>query len=89
MRRPFAAWQQMALDPIDSQQPRPNVPRQGRIRRCRVRHVTILPGDDGPIVQVDCLLGGRDHPLPLGSMDDAREICNACTATTIWRADEP
>jgi hypothetical protein len=78
----------MALDQIDPQQPRANAPRQGRIRRCRVRHVTILPGDDGPTVQVDCLLGGRENPLPLGTMDEAREICNACTATTIWRADE-
>jgi len=62
--------------------------RGGRIRRCRVRHVSILPGDDGPRVQVDCLLGGVDHPLPLGTMDEARPICNACTARTVWRADE-
>jgi len=40
------------------------------------------------MVQVDCLLGGRDHPLPLGTMEEARPICNACTATTVWRADE-
>lgn len=78
----------MALDPIDPQQPRANVPRQGRIRRCRVRHISILPGGDGPTVQVDCLLGGAQHPLALGTMDEARPICNACTATTIWRADE-
>jgi hypothetical protein len=53
-----------------------------------VRHVSILPGDDQPTVQVDCLLGGPEHPLPLGTMDEARPICNACTATTVWRADE-
>jgi hypothetical protein len=40
------------------------------------------------VVQVDCLLGGRDRPLPLGTMDEARAICNACTARQIWRADE-
>ena len=39
-------------------------------------------------VQVTCLLGGIDHPLPLGTMDEARPICNACTARTVWRADE-
>jgi hypothetical protein len=78
----------MALDSANPQHLRTNVPRQGRIRRCRVRHVAILRGDKGPAVQVDCLLGGRDHPLPLGTMDEARRICNACTATTIWRADE-
>ena len=77
----------MALEPIDSIQRIP-IPRTGRIRRCRVRHVSILPAGDGLCVQVDCLLGGRDYPLPLGTMDEARPICNACTATTVWRADE-
>lgn len=61
---------------------------RGKIRRCRVRHVSIIPGQDGPRVQVDCLLGGMEHPLPLGTMDEARPICNACTARTVWRADE-
>lgn len=64
------------------------IPRQGKIRRCRVRHVAIMPGGAEPTVQVDCLLGGREHPLPLGTMDEARLICNLCTATTVWRADE-
>jgi hypothetical protein len=54
-----------------------------------VRHVSIVPfGRELPTVQVDCLLGGHDYPLPLGTMDEARPICNACTATTVWRADE-
>jgi len=39
-------------------------------------------------VQVDCLLGGLDHPLPLGTMDEARPVCNACTARSVWREDE-
>jgi hypothetical protein len=79
----------MALETIDSAERTP-IPRQGRIRRCRVRHVSIVPAADGqlPTVQVDCLLGGPDYPLPLGTMDEARPICNACTATTVWRADE-
>jgi hypothetical protein len=72
---------------LDSGTPTP-VPRKGRIRRCRVRHVSIVATPGGRRVQVDCLLGGAEHPLPLGSMDEARPICNACTATTIWRADE-
>ena len=66
------------------------IARTGRIRRCSVRHVSLLPGEADPRdrVQVDCLLGGREHPLPLGTMDEARPICNACTATTVWRPDE-
>lgn len=62
--------------------------RRGTIRRCRVRHVSVLPGPKGGIVDVACLLGGVDYPLPLGTMDEARPICNACTAKTVWRADE-
>lgn len=77
----------MAIESIDSS-PRIPIPRKGRIRRCSVRLVSILPQPPARIVQVDCLLGGRDHPLPLGTMDEAREICNACTATTVWRLDE-
>jgi hypothetical protein len=77
----------MAVEKIESGARVP-IPRQGRIRRCRVRHVSILPAGDGARVQVDCLLGGLEHLLPLGTMDEARAICNACTATTIWRADE-
>ena len=78
---------QSALALIDTGE-REAIPRRGRIRRCRVRHVSVLPGPDGGVVQVDCLLGGIDYPLPLGTMDEAREICNACTATTVWRVDE-
>lgn len=77
----------MAAEPIDSSGRAP-IPRGGRIRRCRVRHVAIVPGSNGALVQVSCLLGGVDHPLPLGTMDEARPICNACTARTVWRADE-
>lgn len=64
------------------------LPRKGNIRRCRVRHVSIVSGAPQPSVQVDCLLGGREHSLSLGTMDEARAICNACTATTVWRIDE-
>jgi hypothetical protein len=77
----------MAVAALDSSARMP-IPRQGRIRRCRVRHVSVLSAGDGPRVQVDCLLGGIDHPLSLGTMDEARAICNACTATTVWRVDE-
>ena len=79
----------MALETVESAERTP-IPRQGRIRRCRVRHVSIVAGADGQpaTVQVDCLLGGPAYPLPLGTMDEARPICNACTATTVWRADE-
>lgn len=78
----------MALEPIETRRRR-LVIRAGQIRRCSVRHVSILAAhENGPRVQVDCLLGGRDHPLPLGTMDEARAICNVCTARSVWRDDE-
>ncbi|HET7646028.1 MAG TPA: hypothetical protein VFM03_06030 [Candidatus Limnocylindria bacterium] len=77
----------MALNPIEGGDERRPIPRAGRIRRCSVRMVSIVPGEPSR-VQVDCLLGGRDHPLPLGTMDEARPICNACTARSVWREDE-
>jgi hypothetical protein len=77
----------MALNPIDQSPRRRPIARSGRIRRCSVRHVSIVPTRPAS-VQVDCLLGGRDHPLPLGTMDEAIPICNACTARAVWREDE-
>lgn len=77
----------MALSPTERGRERRPIGRSGRIRRCSVRHVTILPTRPAS-VQVDCLLGGPQHPLPLGTMDDARPICNACTARSVWREDE-
>ena len=77
----------MALNPIEDGEERRPIPRSGRIRRCSVRHVSIVPGDPAT-VEVACLLGGPDYALPLGSMDEARPICNACTARSVWREDE-
>lgn len=77
----------MALNPIEEGDERRPIPRSGRIRRCSVRHVSIVPGDQAT-VEVACLLGGSEYPLPLGSMDEARPICNACTARSVWREDE-
>jgi len=77
----------MAVHRIEGGDDRRPVPRSGRIRRCSVRHVSIVSGSP-PSVQVDCLLGGVEHSLPLGTMDEARPICNACTARSVWREDE-
>jgi hypothetical protein len=77
----------VALNPVPGGDERRPIPRSGRIRRCSVRHVSIVPGDPAT-VEVACLLGGAEYPLPLGTMDDARPICNACTARSVWREDE-
>lgn len=77
----------MAVERSDAPQ-RILIPRAGQIRRCSVRNVGITPVPGGREVHLSCLLGGRDHLLPLGTFDEARPICNACTATGIWRDDE-
>ncbi len=77
----------MALNPIEGNSKRRPIPRSGRIRRCSVRHVAIVPGAPAG-VEVTCMLGGVEYPLPLGTMDEARPICNACTARSVWREDE-
>jgi hypothetical protein len=77
----------MAVERSDAPQRTP-IPRAGQIRRCSVRHVAIVQVPGGRDVQVSCLLGGPEHPLPLGRFEEARPICNACTAKGIWRADE-
>jgi hypothetical protein len=77
----------LALTQIEENDARRPIPRSGRIRRCSVRHVTIVSGSPAS-VQVDCLLGGAEHPLTLGTMEEARPICNACTARSVWRDDE-
>jgi hypothetical protein len=42
----------------------------------------------GRVYDVDCLYPDRAVPLPLGDLDSAMPICNACTASHTFRADE-
>ena len=78
----------MALNPIEGTDERRPIPRSGRIRRCSVRHVSILPGDP-PGVQVDCLLGGARAPTP--AWHDGRGstgLQRLHGARSVWREDE-
>jgi len=40
------------------------------------------------VYDVECLFPDRRVPLPLGDLDAAMGICNACTAPHIFRPDE-
>src|SRR5204862_10745 len=40
------------------------------------------------VYDVECLFPDRKLPIPLGDLDSAMPICNACTAAQIFRADE-
>ena len=40
------------------------------------------------INDVECLFPERRLPIPLGDLETATPICNACTAAHIFRPDE-
>jgi hypothetical protein len=42
----------------------------------------------GPVYDVQCLFPARDLLIPLGDLESARPICNACTARPVFRPDE-
>ncbi len=59
-----------------------------RIKRCTFRRLIQI--DNGPerIYEVECLYPERRVPIPLGDLDSALPVCNACTAAHIFRPDE-
>jgi hypothetical protein len=59
-----------------------------RIRRCTFRRLISLDLADERMYEVECLFPDRRVPVPLGDLDSATPICNACTAPHIFRADE-
>jgi hypothetical protein len=59
-----------------------------RIRRCTFRRVTAVDRHRERTFEVDCLFPDRALPMPLGDLEGAIPICNACTATGVFRADE-
>lgn len=63
----------------------------GRLRRCtfrRVDRVAALPGrSERTSYEVMCLYGANE-PLALGDIEEARPVCEACTASHIFRPDE-
>lgn len=59
-----------------------------RIRRCTYRRLISLDRPDERVYEVECLFPDRRVPIPLGDLEAALPICNACTAPHIFRADE-
>ena len=64
----------------------------GRLRRCTFRRVDrVAPLPQRPVrptYQLMCFYVDQETPLPLGDVDEARPVCDACTATGIFRPDE-
>jgi len=59
-----------------------------RIRRCTFRRLINVELQRERVYDVECLFPDRRVPLPLGDLDSAIPICNACTAPHIFRPDE-
>jgi hypothetical protein len=59
-----------------------------RIRRCTFRRLIAVDRASGRVYDVDCLYPDRTLPLPLGDLQTATPICNACSGSHIFRADE-
>ena len=59
-----------------------------RIKRCTYRRLISLDRAHERIYEVECLFPDRRLPIPLGDLDSALPICNACTAAHIFRPDE-
>lgn len=63
----------------------------GRLRRCTFRRIDRAEAQrgrtDDSSYEVMCLYG-TDAPLPLGDIAAAQPVCEACTASGIFRPDE-
>ena len=59
-----------------------------RIKRCTFRRLINVEVDNERVYDVECLYPDRKVPIPLGDLDAASPICNACTAPHIFRPDE-
>ncbi|MFL5754962.1 MAG: hypothetical protein ACJ77N_01570 [Chloroflexota bacterium] len=59
-----------------------------RIRRCTFRRLISVDITRERLYDVECLFPERRIPVPLGDLDSATPICNACTAAHIFRPDE-
>jgi hypothetical protein len=59
-----------------------------RIRRCTYRRLNVVQSGSERIYEAECLYPERRLPIPLGDLESATPVCNACTAAHIFRADE-
>ncbi len=59
-----------------------------RIKRCTFRRMIKVEARRERVYDVECLYPDRKLPIPLGDLDAATPICNACLASHIFRPDE-
>ncbi len=76
----------LSVEPVTSPDPIRLAPH--RIKRCTFRRMIKVDARRERVYDVECLYPDRKLPIPLGDLDAATPICNACTATHIFRPDE-
>jgi hypothetical protein len=59
-----------------------------RIKRCTFRRLIDVEAGSDRVYDVECLFPDRKIPIPLGDLESATPICNACVAPHIFRPDE-
>ena len=59
-----------------------------RIKRCTFRRLINVEIGAERVYDVECLYPDRKVPIPLGDLEAATPICNACVAPHIFRPDE-
>ncbi len=61
------------------------------LRRCTFRRLSVVEGSSrgtSASYAAECLYDGLDQPIPMGDLDRAWGICQSCTNSGIFRADE-
>jgi len=76
------------LQPVTDLSPLAATSAAARIRRCTFRRLSRVAASPESGYEVSCLYPDRRVPLPLGGMESSLEICQACTASHIFRPDE-
>ena len=59
-----------------------------RIKRCTFRRLINVEVGAERVYDVECLYPDRKLPIPLGDIESATPICNACVAPHTFRPDE-
>ncbi len=76
------------LQPVTTPEPVAAPATPVHIRRCTFRRLTRVPAGAAPTYEVACLYPNRRLPLPIGDLETALPICDACVASHIFRPDE-
>jgi hypothetical protein len=80
---------QLPMAPLHSaSEAEPSHLAKARIRRCTYRRLIAVTAGEERIYEVECLFPERKVPIPLGDLESAMPVCNACTAAHIFRPDE-